>query len=84
MLDFSIDSNEYNLHDYLKYKKKISSDEHLTQINKPIIIKPNTLESKNESKNESKTLNLSTLDLAYTDNIINNQTGFSVWFFTVR
>jgi hypothetical protein len=69
MLDFSVDSNEYNLHDYLKSKKH-KINEHSTQINEPIIIKPST-STLNVS---SSTLNVSssTLNLAYNDNIINN------------
>lgn len=63
ILDFSVDSNEYNLHDYLKSKKSITlelSEQHQEPINEPIVIK------KQDPIEESE------LDKAYNNNIIDN------------
>lgn len=61
MLDFSVDSNEYNLHDYVKSKKHLTYEQP-TQINEPIVI----------TRDSDIQPNTSTLDLAYNNNIINN------------
>lgn len=62
MLDFSIDSNEYNLHDYLKkYKGKNKSETVNEPVNEPIVI------TKGKTPIEN-----SELDNAYNNNIIDN------------
>jgi superfamily II DNA or RNA helicase len=63
MLDFSVDSNEYNLHDYIKStktKKVQETQETPEPINEPIVITKQVPIEENE------------LDLAYNNNIIDN------------
>lgn len=60
MLDFSVDSNEYNLHDYLKSKKNKEPQEDPEIVNEPIVI------TKQVPIEESE------LDVAYNNHIIDN------------